>query len=145
MTLTEAFLTTQVAPWYANVHTDVGACATHTATVFEEARESVASSVRAPRCDYSVMFVGSGMTAAVFKLAHLLGLTEPTMSGTGRPVVMYSIMEHHSNCLLWRELDVDTVVLLSQPRFPAAPCVLFPVSASIVLKIAVTMRLSKEN
>lgn len=112
LTFTESFLTTQVAPWYANVHTDVGACATHTATLFEEARECVATSVHAPRCDYSVMFVGSGMTAAAFKLSHLLGLSEPAVSGTGRPVVMYSIMEHHSNCLLWRELDVDTVVLL---------------------------------
>lgn len=110
LAFTEQFLTTQVAPWYANVHTDVGVCANHTSALLEEARECVAKSVHADRCDYSVLFLGSGMTAAVFKLAHLLGLTEPSRSPTGRPVVMYSIMEHHSNCLLWRELDVDTVV-----------------------------------
>jgi hypothetical protein len=135
MTCMEAFITAQVAPWYANVHTDAGACARHTSALYEEARSCVAESVGAPPCDYSVIFAGSGMTAAAFKLAHLLGLTAPAVSATGRPVVMYSIMEHHSNCLLWRELDVDTVV-----RFWSLDS--FPVPKQVsIFKLSVTFQL----
>jgi hypothetical protein len=111
LSVVEDFQQQCVAPWYANVHTDVGECAVHTAALYEEARACVAASVGAPQEVYSTIFVGSGMTAAAFKLAHLLGLTQRVPDGAPRPVVMYSILEHHSNCVLWRELDVCTVVL----------------------------------
>lgn len=111
-----------VYPVYANVHTEVGTCATATGQRFEEARTTVARCVAAPHDEYAVVFAGSGMTGAAFKLAHLLGLTKrpnpadrmvPMDQDRGRrPVVMYSIMEHHSNCLLWRELDCENVVCL---------------------------------
>lgn len=109
-----------VYPLYANVHTEVGTAAAATGQRFEEARSSVAQSVGAPQDEYAVIFTGSGMTGAAFKLAHLLGIPrQPATSESAygehdrkylRPVVMYSIMEHHSNCLLWRELDCETVV-----------------------------------
>lgn len=109
-----------VYPLYANVHTEAGVSATATSHRFEEARATVARCVGAPLDEYAVVFTGSGMTGAAFKLAHLLGIsrTSSALQSTAReqqsrpmrPVVMYSIMEHHSNCLLWRELDCETVV-----------------------------------
>lgn len=116
----ERFMIQSVYPLYANVHTEVGAAATATGQRFEEARTAVAQSVGAPQDDYAVVFTGSGMTGAAFKLAHLLGISRQSATSESarcandrtvlRPVVMYSIMEHHSNCLLWRELDCETVV-----------------------------------
>eukprot|EP00892_Ulva_mutabilis_P009613 jgi/Ulvmu1/7023/UM033_0082.1 len=113
----ERFMIQNVYPLYANVHTEVGTCANATGQRFEEARASVARCVDAPQQEYAVVFTGSGMTGAAFKLAHLLGLGKRTAASKrsvehGRQaVVMYSIMEHHSNCLLWRELDCQTVVI----------------------------------
>lgn len=64
--------------------------------------------------------------AAVAKLAHLLGIQrcprgfkEKKQQGASKrlnvydgktPVVFFSNMEHHSNCVFWREMDCISVV-----------------------------------
>ena len=120
----EAWLAQHVYPWFANVHSDVGECARITGKYVSDARAVVADFCRAPLDVYAVVFVGAGVTGAVAKLAHLLGIHPRVATGrrkfacadaralpTGeRPVVIVSLMEHHSNVVFWREMDCDLLV-----------------------------------
>lgn len=74
-----------------------------------------------------------GTDAAVAKLAHLLGIQrcprgfkekkrQPAakracQSDGKTPVVFFSNLEHHSNCVFWREMDCVSVV---RARCPAS-------------------------
>ena len=125
----EAWLTRDVYPWFANVHSDVGECARITGKYVTDARAVVADFCRAPLNDYAVVFVGAGVTGAVAKLAHMLAIhpriatgrrkfesTDALAPPTGeRPVVIVSLMEHHSNVVFWREMDCDLLVRSSHP------------------------------
>ena len=111
----EDFLGEHVHPYYANVHTDTGECARRTGALFTECRTSFAACLNAPRDEYGVLFVGNGMTGAAALLSNMLGIQRhpdgAAKSTRGkRPTVIYSVLEHHSNCLPWREADVDNVV-----------------------------------
>ncbi|KAI9184507.1 hypothetical protein H9P43_003560 [Blastocladiella emersonii ATCC 22665] len=62
------------------------------------------------RC--TVLFTGSGSTAAIQHLLLTLRLHDGAVwPGPRRPVVLTSIMEHHSNLLPWRESHCDVVTL----------------------------------
>ena len=136
----EAWLVRDVYPWFANVHSDVGECARITGKYVADARTAVVSFCRAPLDDYAVMLVGAGVTGTAAKLAHLLGIHPRVATGRGkfkradalapptgeRPVVIVSLMEHHSNVVFWREMDCDVLVR------PRAPC--FPQLADIALR-----------
>lgn len=117
LSIVEDFMQREVHPWYANVHTEVGACGVRMNQLYEDARATVAGAVNADTRDYAVLFCGAGMTAAIAKLAHLMGIHRrvtprggtsrwPFARGASkRPVVLVSGLEHHSNCVFWRELD----------------------------------------
>lgn len=62
----------------------------------------------APRSDFAVIFVGAGVTGAIHKFAHLLGIRPRVTSGWksyNPPVILISTMDHHSNVVFWREMD----------------------------------------
>ena len=102
----------------------VGECARVTGKYVEDARATVAHFCAAPRIDYAVIFVGAGVTGAVAKMAHLLGIhprvaykregwtiDDCSRAPNGdRPVVFVTSMEHHSNVVYWREMDCDVEV-----------------------------------
>jgi selenocysteine lyase/cysteine desulfurase len=57
------------------------------------------------------------MTAAINKLQRMLGLRMPgtctrvCRTGTERPLVIVTHLEHHSNQITWEECDVDVVII----------------------------------
>ncbi|MFI1996367.1 aminotransferase class V-fold PLP-dependent enzyme [Actinoplanes sp. NPDC020271] len=115
----EDFLRDQVLTRYANTHTEASATGAQTGALREEARQIIHRSVGAGP-DHVVIFCGSGATAAVAKLAGLLGLRIPEnlddryglsahIPRDERPVVFVGPYEHHSNELPWRESIADVV------------------------------------
>ncbi|SNS23923.1 Selenocysteine lyase/Cysteine desulfurase [Actinoplanes regularis] len=119
----EDFIREQVLTRYANTHTEASATGAQTGALREEAREIIHRSVDAGP-DHVVIFCGSGATAAVAKLAGLLGLRIPEslddryglnahIPPHERPVIFVGPYEHHSNELPWRESIADVVEIES--------------------------------
>lgn len=105
----ERFVSEEILPFYANSHTRSSYCGAYMTQMREEARAIIAKSVDA-HDDYSVIFTGSGATAAVNRLVRLMGLEEAVRAGQ-RPVVFLGPYEHHSNILPWRESGAEVVII----------------------------------
>ena len=92
----EDFVLTEVLPYYANSHTEDSFCGAHTTALREQARGVIARLCGARRDDHAVIFAGSGATAGLNHLVHLM------QAGPGTTVLV-GPYEHHSNLLPWRE------------------------------------------
>ena len=71
----ENYINTNVLPFYANTHTEASATGLQTSHFREEARSMIRQAVNASNEEYAVLFCGSGSTAAITKLAHVLGIS----------------------------------------------------------------------
>jgi len=118
----EEFVRNEVLPRYANTHTETSGTGRQTTRFREEAREIISAAVGASRETHAVLFCGSGSTAAIDKMVHVLGLRIPAalddkyglraaIPAAERPVVFIGPYEHHSNELPWRESIADVVVI----------------------------------
>lgn len=105
----EEFVAEEILPYYANSHTRSSYCGAYMTQMREEARAVIAKSVGA-HAEYSVIFTGSGATAAVNRLVRLLGLEDAARAGQN-PVVFIGPYEHHSNILPWRESGAEVVII----------------------------------
>lgn len=111
----EDFIRSEVLPHYANTHTEASGTARQTTKFREDARAIIAREVGAGP-GASVIFCGSGSTAATSKVIGLLGLRVPDhmsaqLPKEHRPVVFIGPYEHHSNDIAWRETMADVVVI----------------------------------
>ncbi|CAI4231263.1 unnamed protein product [Auanema sp. JU1783] len=91
----EDYIKEEVLPFYGNTHSSVTVTAEQTTLYVHEARQEIREVTGAGDGD-EVIFVGSGTTAAVDLLVHLIDTTNL--------VVIHSIHEHHSNLLPWRRV-----------------------------------------
>ncbi len=118
----EDYIRTEVLPRYANTHTETSGTGRQTTRFREEARAIISDAVGADRATHAVLFCGSGSTAAIDKMVHVLGLRIPAtledryhlrerVPLAERPVVFIGPFEHHSNELPWRESIADVVVI----------------------------------
>ena len=123
----EEYLNRVIAPTYANTHTETSATGLQTTHAREEARKIIMQALSADPDNYELLFTGSGSTAAIAKVIALLGIHVPAqmspfmnwwkfnleaaLGGDGKPLVLISHAEHHSNELMWRETiaDVKTI------------------------------------
>ncbi len=121
LTFIEDYIRAAVLPLYANTHTESSGTGLQTTHFREEARAIIRDAVHGDD-DTVVLFCGSGSTAAVDKLVHVLGLRIPCaledryqlsdhIPVTERPVVFIGPFEHHSNEIPWRESIADVVVI----------------------------------
>ncbi|KAG1647340.1 putative cysteine desulfurase [Nymphon striatum] len=119
LTFIEQYLTTEVLPRYANTHTESSGTGLQTSKFRQDARDIIAACVHATQ-EHAVLFTGSGSTAAIDKMIHVLGLRIPSnleddyglaQYVTDRPVVFIGPYEHHSNELPWRESIADVVTI----------------------------------
>jgi len=101
----EDFVSENVLPFYANSHTDASFCGAATTGLREGARKIIAKETNAG-ADCSVIFTGSGATAAVNRLVSLCGISR---FKEGVPTVFIGPYEHHSNILPWRESGAEIV------------------------------------
>ncbi|MGB3341157.1 MAG: aminotransferase class V-fold PLP-dependent enzyme [bacterium] len=85
--------------WYSNVHRGTGFKSQISSWVFEEARDTIAKFVNADEKS-SVIFC-KNTTEAINKLA---GRFRCPAAGGEKPVILTTIMEHHSNELPWRQI-----------------------------------------
>jgi len=115
----EDYLRDAVLPLYANTHTESSGTGLQTTRFRAEARRIVRDAVGATD-EHVVLFVGSGSTATIDRLVHVLGLRLPELlderydlvariPAAERPVVFIGPYEHHSNELPWRESIADVV------------------------------------
>ena len=117
----ERFVRDEVLPRYANTHTESSGTGLQTTRLREDARQIVNDAVGGD-AETVVIFTGSGSTAAIDKMVHILGLRVPAVledryalsahiPPADRPVVFIGPFEHHSNELPWRESIADVVVI----------------------------------
>ena len=114
----EDFIAHHVMPMYANTHTEDSATGARMSALALDATRRIKASLHAPGS--SVLFCGTGCTAAIKRLQEILGLVvaEPlrqplrtALPPAQRPLVFVGPYEHHSNEVSWRETLADVVEL----------------------------------
>lgn len=117
----EEYIINTLGPYVANTHTETTLTGTAMTTAYHQAREIVKKHVNAGKND-QLLFVGSGMTAAINKFQRILGLRVPEhhkarvqISGPDRPLVIVTHMEHHSNQTTWVECICDLEIIRRNP------------------------------
>ncbi|CRL10963.1 putative cysteine desulfurase [Phaeobacter italicus] len=103
----EDFVLTEVLPYYANSHTEASYCGSFMTRLRTAARQRIAQICGADD-RFATVFTGSGATAGLNRLVHLLGVNEAAAQGA-RPLVILGPYEHHSNILPWRESGAEVV------------------------------------
>ena len=103
----EGFVMERVLPFYANSHTEASYCGGMMTRMRREARAIIARACGADE-GFATVFAGSGATAGLNRLVHLLGVSEAAERGEN-PLVLIGPYEHHSNILPWRESGAEVV------------------------------------
>ena len=117
----EDFIREAVLPLYANTHTESSGTGLQTTRFREDAREIIRAAVGGTD-EHSVIFCGSGSTAAIDRMVGILNCRIPHdldrrynlaqhIPRHERPVVFIGPYEHHSNELPWRESICEVVVI----------------------------------
>jgi selenocysteine lyase/cysteine desulfurase len=106
----ERFIMDEVLPYYANSHTEGSYCGSLMTRMRGEARRVIGRLVGADMAEraHAVVFTGSGATAGLNRLVHVLGVADAARRGQ-RPVVLIGPYEHHSNILPWRESGAEVI------------------------------------
>lgn len=103
----EEFVLTEVLPYYANSHTEASFCGAQMTTMRRAARRQILK-ICGGTADHAAIFTGSGATAGLNRLVHLLGLQRAVRNGD-QPLVLIGPYEHHSNILPWRESGAEVI------------------------------------
>jgi len=103
----EDFVLTELLPFYANSHTEASYVGGFMTRLRREARDILRAEVNASK-DHAVIFTGSGATAGINRIVHLICLDEMVSKGQ-KPVVLIGPYEHHSNILPWRESGAEVI------------------------------------
>ena len=103
----EQTVMTEVLPWYANSHTEASHCGGMMTRLRRAARAEILRCVGGGP-DHAVIFAGSGATAGINRLVHLLGVGPAS-------TVLIGPYEHHSNILPWRESGATVIEIAEAP------------------------------
>ncbi|WP_428642686.1 aminotransferase class V-fold PLP-dependent enzyme [Roseibium sp.] len=109
----EEFVMDEVLPVYANSHTEASFCGSVITRLREAARAEIARVCGAGE-DYATVFCGSGATAGLNRLVHLLGVSGAAQRGEN-PLVVLGPYEHHSDILPWRESGAEVIEIGEAP------------------------------
>ncbi|MEJ8474565.1 aminotransferase class V-fold PLP-dependent enzyme [Roseibium algae] len=104
----EEFVLNDILPYYANSHTEASWCGSFMTRMRAAARSEIAR-ICGANDDFATVFAGSGATAGLNRLVHLLGASAPFQSSDDRPLVLIGAYEHHSNILPWRESGAEVI------------------------------------
>jgi selenocysteine lyase/cysteine desulfurase len=124
----EEKLQNDIMPFVANTHTASTVTGQLMTNAYAEAKAIIKQHVNADS-NHTLLFCGSGMTAAVNKLQRILGIRiperladylkpsnkYPSIKEALRPVVFITHMEHHSNQLSWLE-TIATVEIINPDK-----------------------------
>ncbi len=103
----EDFVLEEILPVYANSHTEASYCGSAMTRMREAARSEIARICGADQ-GYATVFCGSGATAGLNRLVHLLGVSAAAERGE-QPLVVIGPYEHHSDILPWRESGAEVI------------------------------------
>lgn len=103
----EEFVMNEVLPVYANSHTEASYCGMTMTRMREAARSEISRICNADE-KFSTVFCGSGATAGLNRLVHLLGVSGAVERGEN-PLVVLGPYEHHSDILPWRESGAEVI------------------------------------
>ncbi|MEP2707339.1 MAG: aminotransferase class V-fold PLP-dependent enzyme [Roseibium sp.] len=103
----EEFVMEEILPVYANSHTEASYCGSAMTRMREAARSEI-SRVCGADDAYATIFCGSGATAGLNRLVHLLGVSGAVERGEN-PLVVLGPYEHHSDILPWRESGAEVL------------------------------------
>lgn len=98
----EEVVMAEVLPWYANSHTEASHCGGMMTRLRRAARAEILRCTGGNAIDHAVVFTGSGATAGINRLVHLLDVD-------ARTTVLIGPYEHHSNILPWRESGATVI------------------------------------
>lgn len=105
------------APFVGNTHSESTITGSLMTNAYHNAHAIIKKHVNADEND-ALLFVGTGMTAAVNKFQRILGLKIPdkikrniSFHENERPVVFVTHMEHHSNQTSWEETIADVHIM----------------------------------
>ena len=123
---------TEILRSYANTHTEDDYTGKFTTRLLQDAEDRIKGMVNAGP-DGKIIPIGSGTTGALKKLQEIIGVSIPPVTrermwrviaasgqdvdavkaslNSQRPVVFIGPYEHHTNELMWREADVEVVVI----------------------------------
>eukprot|EP00940_MAST-03C_sp_MAST-3C-sp2_P001477 g1477.t1 len=107
----ENYIRESVLPLYGNTHTSTSITGLQTTCFRHEARQIISQAVNGHRKDDVVLMTGSGSTAAVNRMVHILGFDRPLAKGAPQPIVFVGPHEHHSNLLPWRESCAKVITI----------------------------------
>ncbi|MBK0327835.1 aminotransferase class V-fold PLP-dependent enzyme [Rhodobacteraceae bacterium F11138] len=103
----EDFVLTELLPFYANSHTEASYVGGVMTRLRRQARDVIRGQVNASD-EHAVIFAGSGATAGLNRIIHLIGLKQMVAAGQA-PAVLIGPYEHHSNILPWRESGAEVI------------------------------------
>ncbi|MBO6895553.1 MAG: aminotransferase class V-fold PLP-dependent enzyme [Roseibium sp.] len=103
----EEFVLEEVLPVYANSHTEASYCGSAMTRMREAARSEIAR-ICGAEDGFATVFCGSGATAGLNRLVHLLGVSGAAERGED-PLVVIGPYEHHSDILPWRESGAEVI------------------------------------
>jgi len=103
----EEFVMEEILPVYANSHTEASYCGGVMTRMREAARAEIARICGAGEA-HATVFCGSGATAGLNRLVHLLGVSAAAERGEN-PLVVIGPYEHHSDILPWRESGAEVI------------------------------------
>lgn len=104
----------ELLPHYSNTHSTSHASANITTSAMEWAYKTVLDILNADEDDYTALFMGSGCTQAINRVARGLH----ALRGSEKNVVLISSMEHHANDLPHRQFgnEVEFIPLLGESK-----------------------------
>ncbi|KAI3509400.1 hypothetical protein L1887_24646 [Cichorium endivia] len=114
----EDYIIKTVLPFYGNTHTSDNETGYRTMQILHEATGFVKKCLGGTQDD-SLLFCGSGTTAAIKRLQEVMGISIPSIlrekvlnscvNGEERWVVFVGPYEHHSNILSWRQTLAEVI------------------------------------
>ncbi|WP_417693166.1 aminotransferase class V-fold PLP-dependent enzyme [Roseibium sp.] len=108
----ERFVLELVLPFYANSHTEASYCGSFMTRLRGAVRAEISRLCGAGE-GYATIFCGSGATAGLNRLVHLLDLKRRAEAEP--PLVLIGPYEHHSNILPWRESAAQVIEIGEAP------------------------------
>jgi len=113
----EQMMSTEVAPFVGNTHTETSVTGTTMTRAYHEALRIIKHHVHASSGD-AIICDGSGMTSVVNKFQRILGLRLHekfrdllSIPAAERPIIFVTHMEHHSNQASWLETIAEVRVI----------------------------------
>ncbi|MBM7540983.1 aminotransferase class V-fold PLP-dependent enzyme [Amphibacillus cookii] len=106
-----------LGPWISNTHTEHTLTSQLTTEAYNYAKHILKDHVNADANDI-IIPVGAGTTSALNKLQRLLGIRAPSslhaylnIPSHQRPIIITSLLEHHSNYISWCETIGEVITI----------------------------------